>query len=257
MGSIGTTAPTEHTNGVNGYTNGVSNGVNGHTATNGTTPSKYEPIAIIGYSCRLPGEVTSPTDLWELCTRKRHGWSKIPEERFSLEAFRHPWASKRGALNPMGGYFLKDDISRFDAPFFGITAQEAKTLDPQQRQLLECTFEALESAGLGRDWYAGNNIGCFVGGNFVDYELNNMRDTETIPMYQATSNHLCMMSNRISYLFDLRGPSFTVDTACSSSLVALHQAVLSIRSGESSAAVVGGCRLNIIPDFFISMSMSQ
>ena len=267
MGSIGTTDPLQtngtngtYTNGTNGVangssTNGYSNGVNGYT--NGATKTKPEPIAIIGYACRLPGDVKSATELWELCTRRRSGWSQIPEDRFSLGAFRHPWASKLGALNPIGGYFLQQDIAHFDAPFFNMTAQEAKSLDPQQRQLVECSYEALESAGLARESYAGNKVGCFIGGNLADYEYGNLRDAETIPMYQATGNAVAMQSNRISYLFDLQGPSFTVDTACSGSLVALHQAVMSMRSGESSAALVGGCRLNILPDMFISMSMSQ
>lgn len=216
-----------------------------------------QPIAIIGYACRLPGQVSSPDDLWEMCTRRRSGWSPIPPDRFCAEAYHHPYASKVGTFNPAGGYFLQNDISRFDSPFFNITAQEAQSLDPQQRQLLECAFEALESAGLSRETCSGNKIGVFVGGNFSDYEVNNTRDVETIPMYQATGCAQALQSNRISYHFNLRGPSMTVDTACSSSLVALHYAVQSLRSGDASAALVGGCRLNVLPDLFVSMSMSQ
>ncbi|KAF3392979.1 Compactin diketide synthase mokB [Talaromyces pinophilus] len=214
-------------------------------------------IAIIGYACRLPGDVSSPADLWELCTRKRSGWSPIPKDRFASGAFHHPNPSKVGAFNPSGGYFLQDDISRFDAPFFNITAQEAISMDPQQRLLLECSYEAVESAGIPKESLAGRNVGVFVGGNFADYELHNVRDVETIPMYQATGCAPSLQSNRISYYFDFRGPSFTVDTACSSSLVALHAAVQSLRSGESTEALVAGCRLNIVPDLFVSMSMSQ
>uniref|UniRef100_A0A093XSQ6 Lovastatin nonaketide synthase n=1 Tax=Talaromyces marneffei PM1 TaxID=1077442 RepID=A0A093XSQ6_TALMA len=214
-------------------------------------------IAIIGYACRLPGAVSSPTDLWELCTRKRSGWSPIPKDRFASEAFHHPNPSKVGSFNPGGGYFLKDDISHFDAPFFNITAQEATSMDPQQRLLLECSYEAIESAGIPKESLSGRNVGVFVGGNLADYELHNVRDVETIPMYQATGCAPSLQSNRISYYFDFRGPSFTVDTACSSSLVALHAAVQSLRSGESTEALVAGCRLNIVPDLFVSMSMSQ
>jgi acyl transferase domain-containing protein len=219
--------------------------------------SNRQRIAIIGYACRLPGDVSSPTDLWELCTRKRSGWSSIPKDRFASEAFHHPNPSKVGAFNPGGGYFLQDDISCFDAPFFNITAQEAISMDPQQRLLLECSYEAIESAGLPKETLSGRNVGVFVGGNFADYELHNVRDVETIPMYQATGCAPSLQSNRISYYFDFRGPSFTVDTACSSSLVALHAAVQSLRSGESTEALVAGCRLNIVPDLFVSMSMSQ
>ncbi|KAJ5747242.1 uncharacterized protein N7511_008938 [Penicillium nucicola] len=233
------------------------NGNNGsESAPNGET-STPEPIAIIGYACRLPGQVTSPSELWELCTRARSGWSPIPKDRFSLDAFHHPNPSKVGAFNPVGGYFLDEDIARFDAPFFNVTVQEATSMDPQQRLLLECSFEALESAGIPKEHLARRNVGVFAGGNFADYELNNMRDIETIPMHQATGCAPSLQSNRISYFFDLSGPSITVDTACSSSIVALHYAVQSLRSGESTEALVAGCRLNVVPDLFVSMSMSQ
>lgn len=216
-----------------------------------------EPIAIIGYACRLPGQVSTPSDLWELCTRGRSGWGPIPQDRFSFDSYYHPNPSKPGTLNPAGGYFLKDDVSRFDAPFFNVTVQEAISMDPQQRLLLECSYEALESAGIPKESVAGRSVGVFVGGNFAEYELNNLRDIETTPMFQATGNATSLQSNRISYAFDLRGPSLTIDTACSSSLVALHHAVQSLRGGESKEALVGGCKLNLLPDYFVSMSMSQ
>ncbi|KAF3398157.1 Compactin diketide synthase mokB [Penicillium rolfsii] len=220
-------------------------------------PQAPQPIAIIGYACRLSGQISSPGDLWELCTRARSGWVPIPKDRFSHGAYHHPNASKPGTFNPAGGYFLDEDVSRFDAPFFNVTVQEAISMDPQQRLLLECSYEALESAGIPKESLAGRDVGVFVGGNFSDYELNNCRDIETVPPFQATGNANAMQSNRISYYFDLTGPSMTFDTACSSSLVALHYAVQSLRSGESKEALVGGCRLNLLPDYFVSMSMSQ
>ncbi|GAD95061.1 hypothetical protein PVAR5_3699 [Paecilomyces variotii No. 5] len=224
----------------------------------GASPSKApRPIAIIGYACRLPGQVNSPTDLWELCTRRRSGWSPIPKERFSFEAYHHANPSKTGTFNPAGGYFLDQDPARFDAPFFNVTAQEAISMDPQQRLLLECSYEAIESAGIPKESLSGRQVGVFVGGNVADYEQHNVRDVETIPMYQATGCASSLQSNRISYFFNLRGPSLTVDTACSSSLVALHYAVQSLRNGESKEALVAGCRLNILPDIFVSMSLSQ
>lgn len=223
-----------------------------------SAPSKApRPIAIIGYACRLPGQVNSPTDLWELCTRRRSGWSPIPKERFSFEAYHHANPSKTGTFNPAGGYFLDQDPARFDAPFFNVTAQEANSMDPQQRLLLECSYEALESAGIPKESLSGRQVGVFVGGNVADYDQHNVRDVETIPMYQATGCATSLQSNRISYFFNLRGPSLTVDTACSSSLVALHYAVQSLRNGESKEALVAGCRLNILPDLFVSMSLSQ
>ncbi|KAJ5628253.1 type I iterative polyketide synthase [Penicillium lividum] len=226
---------------------------------NGTLrDTQTQPIALIGYACRLAGQVSSPGDLWELCTRGRSGWKPIPESRFSPGAYHHPDPSKPGTFNPAGGYFLDDEtLSQFDAQFFNVTVQEAVAMDPQQRLLLECSYEALESAGIPKESLAGRKVGVFVGGNFADYELRNLRDIETCPPFQATGNASSIQSNRISYFFDLKGPSITIDTACSSSLVALHYAVQSLRNGESEEALVAGCRLNLLPDYFVSMSMSQ
>lgn len=216
-----------------------------------------DKIAIVGYACRLPGQVSTPEDLWELCTRGRSGWSEVPKQRFSSDAFYHPNATRPGTFNVKGGYFLQDDISKFDAHFFNLTEKEAISLDPQQRLLLECSFEALENAGIPRESYAGRNVGVYVGGNLSDYELSNMKDIHTTPAFQATGCAPAMQANRISHFFDFRGPSMTFETACSGSLVALHHAVQSIAHGESTEAVVAGCRLNIAHEYFVTMSSSQ
>ncbi|KAI4729293.1 polyketide synthase [Aureobasidium sp. EXF-10728] len=215
------------------------------------------PVAIVGYACRLPDDVSSPEDLWELCSRGRTGWGPTPSTRYAKDAYYHPAPGKHGCINTEGGYFLQEDPARFDAPFFNMTVQEATALDPQQRLLLECTFEAFESSGMSKEGIAGKDIGVFVGGSFADYEVNNTRDIDTAPTYQATGCAPAMQSNRLSYYFDLRGPSMTVDTACSSSLVALHSAMQSLRSGESSSAVVAAAHLNLTPDFFVTMSNTQ
>ncbi|KAI5251279.1 polyketide synthase [Aureobasidium subglaciale] len=219
--------------------------------------STVTPVAIIGYACRLPGDVSSPEDLWELCSRGRTGWGPTPSTRYSKDAYYHPAPGKHGCTNTEGGYFLQEDLAKFDAPFFNMTVQEATALDPQQRLLLECTFEAFESAGMTKEGVAGKDIGVFAGGSFADYEVNNTRDIDTAPTYQATGCAPAMQSNRLSYYFDLRGPSMTIDTACSSSLVALHSAMQSLRSGESSSAVVAAAHLNLTPDFFVTMSNTQ
>ncbi|KAH0269790.1 putative polyketide synthase, partial [Aureobasidium melanogenum] len=215
------------------------------------------PVAIVGYACRLPGDVSSPDDLWELCSRGRTGWGPTPSTRYAKDAYYHPAPGKHGCINTEGGYFLTEDPALFDAPFFNMTIQEATALDPQQRLLLECTFEAFEDSGMTKEGIAGKDIGVFVGGSFADYEVNNTRDIDTAPTYQATGYAPAMQSNRLSYYFDLRGPSMTVDTACSSSLVALHSAMQSIRNGESSSAVVAAAHLNLTPDFFVTMSNTQ
>ncbi|KAH9909898.1 putative polyketide synthase [Xylariomycetidae sp. FL2044] len=269
------------TNGIHTPTNGVNilpsahmngNGVgpnevhtNGHVngSSRSQTPpppspkEKMMPIALVGMSCRLPGNIASPIEFWELCARARSGYSEIPKERFNTASFQHPNPGKAGCHNPVGGHFLNTDLAAFDAPFFSLTEKEAISMDPQQRLLLECTFEALENAGIPKHKILGRDVGVFVGGSFPEYESHLFRDTDTIPMHQATGCAYAMQSNRISHFFDLKGPSFTTDTACSSSLVALHVACQSLRAGESEMAIVGGCHLNMLPEFWISFSKSR
>ncbi|KAL3421917.1 Lovastatin diketide synthase LovF 16 [Phlyctema vagabunda] len=214
----------------NAYTHGYTEGyVKGYEQPANT---KQMPIAIVGMSCRLPGNVSTPAEFWELLSRARTGWSEIPKERFESASFHHPNPGKSGCFNAVGGNFLKEDLGVFDAPFFSLTAQEATSMDPQQRILLECTFEALESAGIPKHEIVGKQMGVFVGGSFSEYESQSFTDNDSIPMYQATGCAFAMQSNRLSHFFDLRGPSFTMDTACSSSLVALHQACQSLRNGD-------------------------
>ncbi|KAL2673843.1 hypothetical protein Neosp_012287 [[Neocosmospora] mangrovei] len=216
---------------------------------------RVTPIAIVGMSCRLSGDVSNPEDFWTLLSRSRSGWREIPEDRFAMGAFHHPNPQKKGCINAKGGYFMNQDLSRFDAPFFNITEQEALAMDPQQRQLLECTYEALENAGVPKETIAGRNIGVFVGGASSDYRMGTLRDVNRVPMFDATGNHQSIQAGRLSYYFDFRGPCSSIDTACSSSLYALHQAVQSIRSGESEQAVVAAANLHLQPDDYISMSM--
>lgn len=218
---------------------------------------KPTPVAIVGMACRLPGQVSSLESFWELCSRGRSGWSEMPESRFKAAGFYHPNPDRVGCFNPKGAHFLEEDVAYFDAPFFNITVQEARSLDPQQRLLLECSYEALENGGITKESLRGRDVGVFVGGSPSDYEVQNYRDVATIPMHHATGCATALQSNRISYYFDLKGPSMTVDTACSSSLTALHLACQSLKSKECSAALVGGCHLNLLPDPFVSMSLSR
>ena len=202
-------------------------------------------------------------------------WSPIPKSRFNHEAFYHPNSDKLGSYNATGGHFLDEDVGLFDAPFFNLTEKEAIAMDPQQRLILECTYEALENGGIPMQSLVGKDVGVFAGGSFSDYEMRNCRDVstqivlfcfclhakssrdqmETAPMYQATGNAQSLLANRLSYFFDLSGPSVTVDSACSSSLAALHLACQSLRSGESSQAIVASSHLNILPDYFVIMSL--
>jgi hypothetical protein len=230
-----------HSNGsssgsTDGYFNGHGNGrSNGHTNgfTNGSShgSQKPMPIAIVGIACRMPGNVSTPAEFWELCARARTGWTEIPKERFDSSRFHHPNPGKGGTLNPVGGNFLNVDLAAFDAPFFGLTEKEAISMDPQQRLLLECTFEALENAGIPKHSIVGKNVGVFIGGSFAEYESHLFRDSDTIPMHQATGKRhlrlvsLCWSINRLQQAV----PSLCNRTASPTSLTCEDQVSPPIR----------------------------
>ncbi|KAI1342798.1 hypothetical protein F5Y15DRAFT_268999 [Xylariaceae sp. FL0016] len=216
--------------------------------------ARSQDIAIVGMSCRFPGDATDPGKLWDLCAQGREAWSTWPTDRFNQDAFYHPNPERGGNFNAKGGHFLNQVVAGFDASFFNITPAEAKALDPQQRLQLESTYEALENAGISLDTIAGSDTGVFIGTSNHDYEHMLWKDPDGLPLYHAVGVSASIMANRISYFFDLRGPSITVDTACSSSLVALHQACQSLRSGEASQAIVGGTNLILEPGMLIPMS---
>lgn len=211
-----------------------------------------EPIAIVGTGCRFAGQVNSPSKLWELLTNPRDLTQEVPKNRFNAQGFYHPDGEYHGATNATKGYFLEQDHRVWDAGFFSITPKEAEAIDPQQRIILEVVYEALESAGYNLERYAGRKVAVFAGLMTADYDTLCQRDDITSNQYFATGNSRAILSNRISYFFNFRGPSMTVDTACSSSLVALHQAVLSLRSGECEMACVAGANMMITPEQFIS-----
>ena len=212
-------------------------------------------IAIVGRACRLPG-ASSVEGLWQLLTEGRCAVSRIPEDRWSLPAYAHPRAQERGKSYTWAAGIL-DDIWSFDPGVFGISPREAEQMDPQQRLLLELTWEALEDAGLRPSAVAGSDIGVFVGASSLDYGNLRVLDPASSDAYAATGNTLSIISNRISYIFDLKGPSFTLDTACSSSLVALNAAITAIEAGQVDTAVVAGASLLVSPFNFISFSNAQ
>ncbi|KAK4642160.1 Type I Iterative PKS [Podospora bellae-mahoneyi] len=212
------------------------------------------PIAIVGMSCRLPGDVSTPGEFYRMLCRKRSGWSKVPKDRFTAEAYHHPNPDKKGCFNSQGGYFIKDDISMFDAGFFDITKKEAESMDPAQRLLLETAYEAFENGGFPKEHISGKRVGVFIGANYTEHRVGNLRDLDHIPNFDATGNQGAFLAGRLAYYFNLRGPAFTVDTACSSSLHALHLAVQSIRAGESESAIVGASHLITHPDIWVSMA---
>jgi len=215
---------------------------------------RQDAVAIIGMAMELPKGVNDTSKLWEFIARARHATGPIPKERFDATGFYHPNRSKAGHFNVRGGSFL-DEVAAFDAPFFNISEEEAKTMDPQHRLLLECAFRALENAGIALDTITGSEkFGVFVGGSKSDYDDRMSMDPYTTSQYSAIGPATTMFSNRISYFFNLRGPSVTVDTACSSSLTALHYAVESIRNGDCESAIVGGSFLQLSPLMLTYMS---
>ena len=145
-------------------------------------------------------------------------------------------------------------MADFDAQFFNISPLEAKAIDPQQRLLLEVAYEAFENAGIPLQELSGSNTGVYIAGFNSDYERMLSRDPENAPFYRGTGTGIAIMSNRISYVFDLKGPSLTLDTGCSGSLVALHQACNSVRNGEVDQALVGGTNLILDPELTCSLS---
>ncbi|KAI1176523.1 hypothetical protein F4777DRAFT_587930 [Nemania sp. FL0916] len=169
--------------------------------------SGSEPIAIVGMACRFPGQSDTPDDFWEMLVQQRSGYSEPPASRFNIGGF-HSEKANTGSLGPRGGYFISEDIYNFDPPFFGITQTEATVMDPQQRKLLECVYEALESAGIPLDTVSGKNIGTYVGNFTIDYGMMALRDMEYPKPYSMTGHGNTILSNRVSYVFNLCGPRY-------------------------------------------------
>ncbi|GME34422.1 Beta-ketoacyl synthase [Neofusicoccum parvum] len=214
-----------------------------------------EPIAIIGSGCRFPGGSSSPSKLWDLLRNPRDVLREFPEDRLRLPNFYNKNGEHHGSTDVKNrGYLLSEDHRVFDAPFFNINPLEADGMDPAQRILLETVYEALEAAGYSIEEMQGTLTSVFVGLMTADWWDLQMRDTETIATYAATGTARSIISNRISYFFDLKGASMTIDTACSSSLVALHQAVQSLRNGESTTAIVAGANVLLDPSMYIAES---
>ncbi|KIX96006.1 uncharacterized protein Z520_08261 [Fonsecaea multimorphosa CBS 102226] len=216
-----------------------------------SSPVMPEDIAVVGLSCRFSGGATDPSKFWDLLYERRSGYSKVPSDRFNVDAFHHASGEKAHTLRTAGGHFLQCDPAEFDAPFFGITSNEAKAIDPAARMLLEVTYEAFENAGLPTESLKGSDTSCYVGCFTRDFHEMQMRDAEASATYAVTGTGFSLLSNRVSWFFDLRGPSLTLDTACSSSLVGLHLACQGLRSRESTVAVVSGTNLILSPDLSI------
>lgn len=211
-----------------------------------------QPVAVVGIGCRFPGDVNSPDEFWDLLTGGRNTTGEVPAARW--EPYRELGPEFEAAVRRANrsGSFL-NEIDGFDAEFFGISPREAELMDPQQRLLLEVAWQALEHAGIPPRELAGTDTGVFAGVCTYDYGAYQLENLPHIDAWTGIGAATCAVSNRISHVLDLRGPSLTVDTACSASLVALHLAAQSLRLGESTVALVGGANLIVSPGQSITL----
>lgn len=214
-----------------------------------------DKIAIIGIGCRFPGGANDYVTFWQNLIDGKDCLIETPHDRYNAKNLYSKDKAKRGRLTGgRGGYI--DGFDRFDAGFFGIGGREAQCMDPQQRKLLEVTFEAFEDAGQKPFELADKNVGAFIGGFTLDYKIVQFADLSfnSIEAHTATGTMMTILSNRLSYCFDLNGPSMSVDTACSSSLVCVHLACNSLWQNECNMALAGGVLLHMTPQYTVAES---
>nr|POE90200.1 6-deoxyerythronolide-b synthase erya1, modules 1 and 2 [Quercus suber] len=222
---------------------------NGHISNHGFN-SSHEDIAVVSMACRLPGGVANPEDLWHLIRDGHDTITDIPSDRWDADKLYDPDSSVDGTSYCRRGGFL-DSVHSYDASFFGISPREAQAMDPIQHLMLEVCWEGFERAGYTQDRLRGSSTGVFIG-------VSNNGTTNSTAMdlkgHSIMGSASATISGRLSYVFDLQGPSLTIDTACSASLVATHLACNALRQGECNIALAGGASLLLTPGIHIEFS---
>ena len=216
-----------------------------------------EGIAIIGIGCRFPGGVNDAGSLWTLLIEGRDAVCEVPPDRWNVERFYDAEPGVAGKSIARRGGFV-DGIDQFDPQFFGISPREAPYVDPQHRLLLETSWEAIEDAGIVLDLERGTDLAMFAGISHNDYQIiqGTPWDSSGISPHSSTGTAHSIAANRISYCFNLRGPSIALDTACSSALTAVHCACEHIWSGRGDTALAGGVTVMITPGGFVGFSQA-
>ena len=216
-----------------------------------------EPIAIVSMACRYAGGIHTPEDLWRVVTDGTDVYTTFPEDRgWDLEGLYHPDPDHPGTTYVREGAFLHD-AGQFDAAFFGISPLEALAMEPQQRQLLEVSWEALERASINPHSVRGTDIGVFTGIIHQDYAPDLSGLEGFLSLERALGSAGGIASGRVAYTLGLEGPAITVNTMCSSSLVAIHLAAQALRRGECSMALAGGAAVMATPGGFVGFARQR
>lgn len=212
------------------------------------------PLAVVGMSFRFPQESTSAEVFWDMLVSKRCTSTEIPVDRMNVSAFHHSDQSRLDSMAMRGGHFIKGNLGAFDAPFFSIGAAEAEAMDPSQRFMLETVYRSIENAGIPIERIAGTKTCVYTGCFNNDYAMLLPKDPLAPPKYDTVGTLMSILANRVSWFFDLAGPSANIDTACSSSLLAMDLACQSIWSGDSEMVGVHGDPRQCLADSCIRVS---